>query len=260
MNQAYPAVGSDRLPWLTDEPRPQARPNSGARGLFGWAVAGLLVVAGASYWVGVESGRTDEEPVSASADSPGSTVKLPAPRVTSPEVPLPATPEVLPAPERTVAIPEPRAEKPARPRRAAPAKRKLSPMSLDGSELADTVSRQRSAKQSPPAPAVRPRISPKLWPATESKGASGRIVRIGAFGSRQQAKLGWRRMQRVYPAVARLPATVVADRNSRGRTFYRFQIGTTSQAHSEVLCQRMEKMLRFSCAVVGLPWKAKVER
>jgi hypothetical protein len=67
-------------------------------------------------------------------------------------------------------------------------------------------------------------------------------------------------MQRVYPAVARLPATVVTDRNSNGRVFYRFQIGTTSQAHSEVLCQRMEKMLRFSCAVVGLPWKAKVER
>jgi hypothetical protein len=41
--------------------------------------------------------------------------------------------------------------------------------------------------------------------------------------------------------------------------FYRFRIGTTSQAHSEVLCQRMEK-IHLSCAVVGLPWKAKVER
>ena len=66
-------------------------------------------------------------------------------------------------------------------------------------------------------------------------------------------------MQRAYPAVGRLPATVVTDRNSRGRTFYRFQIGTTSQAHSEVLCQRMQT-IHFSCAVVGLPWKAKVER
>jgi hypothetical protein len=57
-----------------------------------------------------------------------------------------------------------------------------------------------------------------------------------------------------------LPATVVSARNSRGRYFYRFQIGTTSQAHSEVLCQRMER-IRFSCAVVGLPGKKKaVER
>lgn len=40
----------------------------------------------------------------------------------------------------------------------------------------------------------------------------------------------------------------------------RFQVGTTSQAHSEVLCQRMEK-IRLGCAVVGLPWNPKgVER
>jgi hypothetical protein len=85
-------------------------------------------------------------------------------------------------------------------------------------------------------------------------------VRIGSFGTRQQAKLGWRHMVQAYPAVAHLKATVVGDRNSRGRHFYRFQIGTTSQAHSEVLCQRMEK-IRFSCAVIGLPWKPKgVER
>jgi hypothetical protein len=91
------------------------------------------------------------------------------------------------------------------------------------------------------------------------QGASGRLVQIGAFGTRYQAKLGWRYMTRSYPAVKRLPAVVVETRNSRGRHFYRFQIGTTSQAHSEVLCQRMER-IRLSCAVVGLPWKAKVER
>jgi len=67
-------------------------------------------------------------------------------------------------------------------------------------------------------------------------------------------------MARAYPAVKRLPAVVVETRNSRGRPFYRFQIGTTSQAHSEVLCQRMER-IRFSCAVVGLPGERKaVER
>jgi hypothetical protein len=121
-------------------------------------------------------------------------------------------------------------------------------------------------KPATPAPAqqsARPAASAAplaLWPATQSQGAYGRIVRIGAFGSRQQAKLGWRYMVDAYPAVAHLPATVVEARNSHGRAFYRFQIGTTSQAHSEVLCQRMEK-IRLSCAVVGLPWKPNgVER
>ena len=140
-------------------------------------------------------------------------------------------------------------------------------MSLGGGELAETVSRQEGSPAKPAAAAAKavpaplaPRSQQRLWPASLSQGSSGRIVRIGAFGTREQAKLGWRRMQRAYPAVGRLPATVVADRNSRGRTFYRFQIGTTSQAHSEVLCQRMEKLLHFSCAVVGLPWKAKIER
>jgi hypothetical protein len=66
-------------------------------------------------------------------------------------------------------------------------------------------------------------------------------------------------MVRTYPAMAHLPAVVRPDRNSKGRVFYRFRVGTTSQAHSEVLCQRMQR-IRFSCAVVGLPWKAKVER
>jgi len=143
-------------------------------------------------------------------------------------------------------------------------------MEMKGSDLSKTVQEQEgtAAKPEPakaaPAPAASAQAPAKpqplrLWPSTESKGASGRVVRIGAFGTRQQAKLGWRRMQRAYPAVGRLPATVVTDRNSHGRTFYRFQIGTTSQAHSEVLCQRMQK-IRFSCAVVGLPWKSKVER
>jgi hypothetical protein len=259
MNDARAVVGMDRLPWLTDEPKPPARANSSARELLGWAVAGFVMVAGISYWLGVETGRSGQDAITTSAETPRSTVKLPEPRAIAPEVPLPAVPEVRLAPDRIVAIPEPRAEKPVRPRRTSSTKRKLSPMRLDKSKLADTVTRQRARKQSTAVRTARPATAPRLWPATESKGAYGRVVRIGAFGSRQQAKLGWRRMQRVYPAVARLPATVVADRNSRGRRFYRFQIGTTSQAHSEVLCQRMQS-IRFSCAVVGLPWKAKVER
>jgi hypothetical protein len=60
--------------------------------------------------------------------------------------------------------------------------------------------------------------------------------------------------------VTRLPAVVVETRNWRGRHLYRFHIGTTSQANSEVLCLRMER-IGFCCAVVGLPGTRKaVER
>jgi hypothetical protein len=263
MNQAYPAVGSDRLPWLIDEPKPQARTNTGGRELLGWALAGLLAVAGASYWMGT---RTVQPPVGTSI--PEATVKLPdVPEAAEPEVSVLQGPPAGPA-----TIAERRAAQPVERTRPKPGRRKiLSPMEKGGADLSKTVAEQEGASAKSGAEPTKPAVAagPKplasrgqlrLWPATESKGASGRVVRIGAFGSRQQAKLGWRRMQRAYPAVARLPATVVTDRNSRGRVFYRFQIGTTSQAHSEVLCQRMEKLLRFSCAVVGLPWKAKVER
>ena len=261
MNQAYPAVGSDRLPWLIDEPKPRARTNRGGRELLGWAFAGLLMVAGVSYWMGT---RTVQEPVDTSV--PEATVRLPdVPEAAEPQVSVLEEAQAEPAPvaDRIAAQPAHRA-------RPKPARRKiLSPREKGGADLSKTVAEQEGAKTAsePAKPAVAAGPKPlasrsqlRLWPASESKGASGRLVRIGAFGSRQQAKLGWRRMQRAYPAVARLPATVVTDRNSRGRVFYRFQIGTTSQAHSEVLCQRMEKLLRFSCAVVGLPGKAKVER
>ena len=37
-----------------------------------------------------------------------------------------------------------------------------------------------------------------------------------------------------------------------GRTYYRLQFGTSSQAHSAVLCQRM-RTIGQSCVEVGLP-------
>jgi hypothetical protein len=286
MTDAGAAVGMDRLPWLEDEPAPRAQPkvrepktpkaprprgtSASLRELAGWVVAAALLVAGVSYWLGTQS--ADQTPA---PSRPEATVTLPEAR-SDPDAspPIVEAPEVRPAPLPTVSAPKPTVR---RERQAATGRRKLSPMEMRDSDLAKTVSEQEGAsaqaaakpeavKAAPPkvaaVPAVRPLASReqlRYWPARVSRGASGRLVQIGAFGSRQQAKLGWRRMKRAYPAVGRLQAVVVEARNSRGRRFYRFQIGTTSQAHSEVLCQRMER-IRFSCAVVGLPWKAKVER
>jgi hypothetical protein len=248
MNDARAVVGMDRLPWLDDEPKPRVVAGVKLRELLGWVVAGALLIAGASYWFGFRSGRTLETgPIAVPSPSePAARIKLPEPRTEAVAPTLVAGPSVEPV---------------VRHGRSTPAKRERArpPTKRQASKAPETRSAPAPAAVSPPAPVARSGY-PALWPATESKGASGRIVRIGAFGSREQAKLGWRRMTRAYPAVGRLPATVVTTRNSRGRTFYRFQIGTTSQAHSEVLCQRMQR-IRFSCAVVGLPWKPKgVER
>ena len=284
MTDAAAAVGMDRLPWLEDEPASRAVPRvhepkpakprraqGNPRELAGWAVAAGLLVAGASYWLGTQS--VDQAGSDYDVAAPEATVRLPEARTPppTPQLPMTEVPQVRPAP-----APHVKFDRPARNERPATARRKLTPMEMKDSDLSRTISEQEAAtaklspKSEPAAAApVRPAPAPvaplasrqqlRYWPARQTRGASGRLVQIGAFGSRQQAKLGWRRMKRAYPAVGRLQAVVVETRNSRGRRFYRFQIGTTSQAHSEVLCQRMER-IRFSCAVVGLPWKAKVER
>jgi hypothetical protein len=268
MTDSRAAVGFDRLPWLTDEPEPAPAASKRRVGeLGGWAVAATLLVAGASYWLGTRTAV--DRPDQVSVGHPGSvaTVPLPQPRSTPSdrEVSLPATaPEVAPPRARTIDVPRAAHEQASGPKPTTPAE------SSESQETAETaqpdtaaaattqpVTAPRAPVQAPPV--VRPQPL-TLWPSRVSHGASGRLVQIGAFGSRYQAKLGWRYMTRSYPAVKRLPAVVVETRNSRGRHFYRFQIGTTSQAHSEVLCQRMER-IRLSCAVVGLPWKPRgVER
>jgi hypothetical protein len=267
MSDSRVALGMDRLPWLTDEPARSVRPApSRSSNLIGWAGAAIILVAGASYWLGTRSRPEDIVPSSAPVGHPTATVPLPeAERTQVPQVIEPSQPpEVRPVP-----IPEigPVAETPARGSR--PAVQRLPrrvPVSVTErvkrtvvTEEIERVAKAQAAPK-PAAPVARNTQNVKIWSPWQSAGATGRVVQIGAFGTRLQAKQGWWHMVRAYPAVRRLPAVVVEARNSRGRPFYRFQIGTTSQAHSEVLCQRMEK-IRFSCAVVGLPGaKRAVER
>jgi hypothetical protein len=259
MTDSRMALGMDRLPWLPDdEPaRSSPPPRTPARrpmDLLGWAVAAIVIVAAVSYWLGTRTRVEDEAASSAPAVPPSTTLTLPEPRRIEPHVEAPVvdSPEVKPV------------ELPAV--RPAPSARRLPRTVPDAvaERVRRTVAREehdRVAKaQASAKPAVPNTQNVRIWSPWESAGATGRVVQIGAFGSRQQAKLGWRHMVRAYPAVRRLQAVVVEARNSRGRRFYRFQIGTTSQAHSEVLCQRMQK-IAFSCAVVGLPGAKKaVER
>ena len=267
MTDSRVALGMDRLPWLSDEPaRPPAAPKrtSLPTGFLGWAVAAILLVAGFSYWLGTRSTETPQK--RSTVAPPSASVTLPKrSTVPSPEDVQPVVvPEVQPVPEPEVRRVTERSAAPSR-----PAWRPL-PHSVSKSLAARvqrtvaTEERDRvAAQQKAPAPVIPRPVNTqnvRLWSPWTSAGAAGRVVQIGAFGTRLQAKRGWTYMVRAYPGVKRLPAVVVETRNSRGRPFYRFQIGTTSQAHSEVLCQRMER-IRFSCAVVGLPGTRKaVER
>jgi hypothetical protein len=247
MSEVPAAVGFDRLPWLADDHQARAvrRPRRGRlrewrfRELLGWALAALLMIAGASYWLGMRSAGDTSMDSSPERLSPPVTVPLPAPRETrqaaAPQVaiePVPQVPTVV-APSPPVKV-EPAPQ--SRPAAARPAKRKAS-----------TARRAKSARAAPLA----------LWPVRVEAGASGRMVRIGTFATRRQAKRGWARIMRFYPGMSRLPALVVPQRSMRDRrTYYRLQMGTTSQAHSEVLCQRM-RIIAQSCVVIDIPAEAR---
>jgi outer membrane biosynthesis protein TonB len=260
MSDSRTASGLDRLPWLTDEPKPRTAPakKAGRSDLTGWAAAALLLVAGLSFWLGTRSETGEEFPQSVSSP-PAAPAPVPQASTVPHEVRIAPQPEVAPvrAPEvRPAPAPDVRIAQPAR---KAPVQVERSPATVDEPAQASAQNEQKAPVQAsaPAKPAASPKLIP--WPPRVVAGASGRLVQVGAYGSRIQAKRGWWAMARAYPAMQRLPAVVVVTRNSQGRLFYRFQVGTTSQAHSEVLCQRMEK-IDLSCAIVGLPWKAKVER
>jgi hypothetical protein len=257
MSRVEAAAGMDRLPWLPDEP--QAKPVKRRRPVIMWAAVVILLVASGGFWFGLNNGH-EPRLIEPRRQPAATTVRLPEPRPAPPEVriaPQPQvrltpTPQVRPAPSREVRIAAgPIVHKSAHAAPSAPEK------------PATAVAAERPTPTPPVAtstvPPAQPFVMPRPWQPRVVVGAAGRLVQVGAFGSVSQAKLGWRYMVRAYPAMAHLPAVVRPDRNSKGRLFYRFRVGTTSQAHSEVLCQRMET-IHLSCAVVGLPWKAKVER
>ena len=255
MSDSRVAGGLDRLPWLADEPVRKAAPVKDRRlDLTAWAVAAVLVVTAIAFWLG---SRSPVEETSRAPSGQTATVTVPQSGAPAPEVHMAPQPQVAsPAqPEvRVIRVPE---------IRIVPAPgAKVSPTEEVTAPNADAASETAAAeKDTTAAAAAKAALSKPLvpWQPRVVAGAAGRLVQVGAFGSVEQAKQGWRYMVRTYPAMAHLPAVVRPDRNSKGRVFYRFRVGTTSQAHSEVLCQRMEK-IHLSCAVVGLPWKAKVER
>lgn len=256
MSDSRVALGMDRLPWLPDEPASRPRPKRAATpdriAMLGWVVAAMLIVAAASYWLG----RTNVGERPQAPSTPEATFRLPV----ATEQDRPPAAEIAPPPARI----EPMAAPPIAIVESAPPRREVAPKAALESEAAPTAAAPEqeqlttdatsqttadsTAEPAQAAPAKPAYTGP--WPVRVVEGASGRLVRIGAFRTARQAKKGWWAIVKMNPALKRLPALVVPVQSSRnGQTYYRLQMGTTSQAHSTVLCQRM-RMIGQSCVVI----------
>jgi hypothetical protein len=155
------AVGAtDRLPWLEDEPaqpKPKKLRRAPSPNLWGLAAALLLLlVAGASYWLGTRN-SAEEQPTTHKSPA----VVAPLPRARAPEAsevqPTPQ-PQVQPAPEPEVRFAPEREVRIERPR---PVKRIVvqnpaAPPEESTDEGASTSAATPSA--SPPAAAPAPAI------------------------------------------------------------------------------------------------------
>jgi hypothetical protein len=197
-----------------------------------------------AYWLGRQSGEDAVSAPESSLTRPAATVPL-SDASTKSEV----QPVTLPKIERIVAPPILVPESQPAPRRA-PLERvrpEAEPTveAIPATSESETALNQTIAAQEAPRP-----VKSGPWPVRVVDGASGRLVRVGAFRTARQAKKGWWAIVKVNPALKRLPALVVPVQSLRdGRTYYRLQMGTTSQAHSTVLCQRM-RMIAQSCVVI----------
>jgi hypothetical protein len=245
MSDSRVALGLDRLPWLPDEPARMRRPTGN---LLGWAAAAILLVAGFAYWLGLKSADQASPAAESSLVQPNATVRLPD--AAGQSRPSDAQPVTTPRIEPIVAPPIPIVEsQEAAPRRVRV--ERVRPKIESTAETTETGSETNSAltetvaAQEAPKPAVS-----GPWPVRVIEGASGRLIRVGTFRTAHQAKKGWWAIVRMNPTLKHLPALVVPVQSLRnGRVYYRLQMGTTSQAHSTVLCQRM-RMIAQSCVVI----------
>ncbi|NUT00222.1 MAG: hypothetical protein HOP96_04535 [Sphingomonas sp.] len=238
----------DRLPWLTDD-RASARKRSGK-----WLLIALLAlmmagVAAGAFWFGMTRTQAPIQPQ-----------VIPAPVETAPVAPQPAPteprveeiqpvpmPEVEPAP-----VPAPvifRQQQEVRQAIEPAPERRIVRRSAPVSRPSKPARREAVAASEKPANEKKPLSFSNPW---DSSAASGKMVRIGTYSTLRQGKVAWSRLAKAFPGMKKLPAVVTDIPSLRnGRVYYRLQVGTTSQAHSEVLCQRM-RAIGQSCVVVDL--------
>lgn len=243
----YVAVAADPLACVPDEPK--RRVDAGQLELLGWILTATVLVAGSSYWMGIQSMRQE----------PGSNLR--------PNT-VPKTPALLPQPSMPQTSPLEVNEE--RPSSSAPIAAARIPVIAPATSKQNATSKRESlpaneqVKDAKPTAAIDAATVGKrgesgehtaapdgIWPVQTVEGASGRLVRIGHFATAAEAEKGWETVLREYPGMRRLKSLPVSIKSLRdGHIYYRLQVGTTSQAHSDVVCERMRDMDQ-SCTVIG---------
>jgi len=232
MVQAHSLDPTERLPWLSDPgfPKPRQPRRSWLPLLLAASTAGAIAYGG---WTLVKHGIEPEPVPVESARS----VPLPPPVVAEQPRITPVEPS---AGEREALTPAAEPSRPAIEYRPRPAVQTVAP-------------RKKAAKSAPAAasPTATPAYEPKAW----RSGVPGRIIQVGAYGSAAKAQREWRRIYYRYPLLRPLSPRIIKSK-VRGRTFHRLQLGTFSQAHSELLCQRL-RATGQGCIVLGLPKRGR---
>ena len=247
MTLVHAAADNERLPWLTDDVVPASRSNFAK--VIALALAGTIAVGGLSFWLGMNAERFAGSGDAVETQKPGATVRLPQAVQPAPAAEE-ALPQVEPAPvPPPVALPRAAEVAPARTIQRTPVRRRVQ---IRTATVNDDNLRETVKVQEVPAKPVEKKATDKAWTPWESAGAEGRMVRIGTYRTRSDAKRAWTKLVKLYPGMKTLRAVTNDIPSARnGRTYYRLQFGTTSQAHSEVLCQRM-RTIGQSCVVVDL--------
>ena len=234
MAKALPVAESERLPWLSDPApaRPRRRRSLAPPLLF----LGLMAAIGFGSWAVLQQ---PPEPAPAPVRT-AEEILLPPPKAAPPVAIEPQAPSPS---ERQALRPEIAAE----PAPAAAAERPRTAVKRAAARPSPERRSKAPAMQSQAAAAPKAAYDARAW----RSGVPGRIIQLGAFRSSATAQSEWRRVYYRYPLLRPLSPRVIKSK-VRGRTYYRLQLGTFSQAHSELLCQRL-RTLGEGCIVLGMP-------
>jgi hypothetical protein len=234
--------GADALKIIRFVAFADGSPSEGKGDLLAWALTAALVIAGSSYWVGMQSvkGRPAKDQ-SVTAVGPASTQVSQSSGAQPPNSGTFLT--IRSAPVRKSAVDTSSARTPAREPMNVPApdERKSAEAAKPG-EVAGQV-RQKSSEVAP--------SSSRTPSAQAIRGTPQQQVRIGRFATPSDAEKGWAAVVHQWPGMERLRVVPVPIKSLRdGRGYYRLEVGTTSRAHSEVVCQRVHDMDQ-SCTIIG---------
>jgi hypothetical protein len=234
--------GADALKIIKFVAFGDGRPDEGKGELLAWALAATLVIAGSSYWVGMQSvrGRPANDQ-SVTAIGPASSQVAQSSRAEPPHSATFAT--IRSAPVQTSTVDISSATPPAR-----------DPMNVPAPNERNSTEAPKPGEVEGPMPQKSSEVatsSSRTASAQAVKETSGQQVRIGRFATPSDAQKGWATVVHQWPGMQQLRAVPVPIKSLRdGRSYYRLEVGTTSRAHSEVVCQRVHDMDQ-SCTIIG---------